>query len=252
MKFRTARGATALAFCGAIWLAAAAAASAREFVQDQAGMFSVSTVAQLNAQISSFNAATGKEIVVMTVPSLGGAALQSAAENAFSQQSVNGILIFVARDDRRDIIVPDRSGAQAGWFTPDVLRDIRTSMEAQFRSEDYDAGITGAVSAILNIYRAHRGNLNRTQSGEAGVAAPAAQRTSRLRHTSMFWWVILAIVGFLILRSVLRAASGARYYRGAPPGAPGAAPPGTPPGPGYGAPPGYGYGGYGGGGGSFW
>ncbi|MFZ1017027.1 MAG: TPM domain-containing protein [Candidatus Cybelea sp.] len=252
MKFRTARAATALAFCGAIWLAAAAAASAREFVQDQAGMFSVSTVAQLNAQISSFNAATGKEIVVMTVPSLGGAALQSAAENAFSQQSVNGILIFVARDDRRDIIVPDRSGAQAGWFTPDVLRDIRTSMEAQFRSEDYDAGITGAVSAILNIYRAHRGNLNRTQSGEAGAAAPAAQRTSRLRHTSMFWWVILAIVGFLILRSVLRAASGARYYRGAPPGAPGPGPPGTPPGPGYGPPPGYGYGGYGGGGGSFW
>jgi uncharacterized protein len=252
MKFRTAQAGTVLAICGAIWLAAAAAASARDFVQDQAGMFSVSTVAQLNAQISSFNAATGKEIVVMTVPSLGGAALQSAAESAFTQQSVNGILIFVARDDRRDIIVPDRSGAQAGWFTPDVLRDIRTSMEAQFRSENYDAGIAGAVSAILNIYRAHRGNLDRAQPGEAGAAAPAAHRTSRLRHTSMFWWVILAIVGFLILRSVLRAASGTHYYGGPPPGAPPGTPPGTPPGPGYGPPPGYGYGGYGGGGGSFW
>ena len=83
------------------------------------------------------------------------ATLQNAAQAAFTHQNVNGILIFVARDDRRDIIVPDRAGAQAGWFTPDVLRSIRTSMEAQFRSESYDAGITGAVDAILNVYRAH-------------------------------------------------------------------------------------------------
>jgi hypothetical protein len=56
----------------------------------------------------------------------------------------------------------------------------------------------------------------------------------------MFWWIIIAIVGFMVLRSILRAMSGPRYYGGAPGGAPG-------PMPGYG---GYGYGG--GGGGSFW
>jgi hypothetical protein len=61
----------------------------------------------------------------------------------------------------------------------------------------------------------------------------------------MLWWIIVAVAGFLILRSVLRAFSAPRYYGGAP----GAPPPGTPPpGPGYG--PGYGYGGFGGG--SFW
>jgi uncharacterized protein len=249
MKLRTATVRTGLAVFAAIWLAATGAASAKDFVQDQAGMFSAATVAQLNQQIASFNAATGKEIVVVTVPSLGGAALESAAQNAFTQQSVDGVLIFIARDDRRDIIVPDRAGVQAGWFTPDVLREIRTSMEAQFRSENYDAGVTGAVSAILNIYRAHRGGLNRSTSGGAALA-PAAQRSSRLGHVSMFWWVIIAVVGFLILRSVLRAMSAPRYYGGAPPGTPPA--PGAPPGPGYGPPPGYGYGGYGGGGGSFW
>ena len=85
-----------------------AAGRGGDFVQDQAGMFSAATVAQLNERIASFNAQTGKEIVVVTAPSLGGATLQSAAANAFSQQSVNGVLIFIARDDRRDIIVPDR------------------------------------------------------------------------------------------------------------------------------------------------
>ena len=129
----------------ALFGAAALPAAARDFVQDQAGMFSAATVAQLGARISSFNAQTGKEIVVVTTPSLAGATLQDAAASAFAQQNVNGILIYVARDDRRDIIVPDRAGAQAGWFTPDVLRSIRTSMEAQFKSENYDAGITGAL-----------------------------------------------------------------------------------------------------------
>src|SRR5579862_7222525 len=146
-----------LAGAGAVVIAVSAAlpAGARQFVQDQAGMFSPSTVAQLNERIGNFNAQTGKEIVVVTTPSLGGASLTDAANAAFSQQSVNGVLIFIARDDRRDIIVPDRAGAQAGWFTPDVLRSIRTSMEGQFRSESYDAGVTGAVDAILNVYRAH-------------------------------------------------------------------------------------------------
>ncbi|MBV8655000.1 MAG: TPM domain-containing protein, partial [Candidatus Eremiobacteraeota bacterium] len=146
-------------------LAAAAAvltavpAPARDFVQDGAGMFSASTVAQLNQRIGNFNAQTGKDVVVVTVPSLNGATLQNAAQSAFSQQNVNGVLIFVARDDRRDIIVPDRAGVQAGWFTPDVLRGIRESMEAQFRSENFDAGIAAAVDGVLNVYRAHAGNL---------------------------------------------------------------------------------------------
>ena len=232
----------------ALFLAVAAApALARDFVQDQAGMFSASTVAQLNERLAAFNAQTRKEVVVVTVPSLGGAALQQAAQTTFGQQSVNGVLIFIARDDRRDIIVPDRAGVQAGWFTPDVLRSIRASMEAQFRAEDYDAGITNAVDGILGIYRSHLGSLQSAQSNQSGSTAIVPVSNSpanRGVHISMFWWIIIAIVGFLLLRSILRAASAPRYS-----GAPGGPGTSAPSGPGYG--PGYGYGGYGGGG-SFW
>jgi uncharacterized membrane protein YgcG len=204
-------------------------------------MFSASTVAQLNQRISNFNASTGKDVVVVTVPSLGGATLQSAANSAFSSQNVNGVLIFIARDDRKDIIVPDRAGEQAGWFTPDVLRGIRQSMEAQFRSENFDAGITAAVDGVLNVYRAHTGSL-RTNANAGNSRVPATATTSNGGfHLSVFWWIIIAVVGFLILRSIMRSMSGPRYYGGAP-GAPGA------PGP----MPGYGGYGYGGGGGGFW
>jgi uncharacterized protein len=237
----------AIAACAVALLAVAAPAVARDFVQDQAGMFAAPTVGQLNARISSFNAQTGKEVVVVTTPSLGGATLQSAASAAFSAQSVNGVLIFIARDDRKDIIVPDRAGAQAGWFTPDVLRSIRMSMESQFRSESYDAGITGAVAAVLNVYRAHLGGLQRTTGSSVAPAQRVSSSWGGFR-ISMFWWIIIAVVGFLILRSILRAFAAPRYY-GGPPGA--APPPGAASGPGYGAGPGYGYGGFGGGG-SFW
>ena len=235
----------ALAAVAAALVAAGTAlpAVARDFVQDGAGMFSAATVAQLTTRISNFNAQTGKEIVVVTTPSLGGATLQSAAQSAFSQQNVNGVLIFIARDDRRDIIVPDRAGLQAGWFTPDVLRSIRTSMESQFKSENYDAGITGAVDAILNIYRAHLGGLQRSGSG-AALPAVRAPATGGI-HISMFWWIIIGIIAFLIVRSILRAKSAPRTY-----GAPGG-PIGQPMPPGGYGPGGYGYG-YGGGGGSFW
>ncbi len=231
---------------------AALPAAARDFVQDQAGMFSASTVSSLNERIGNFNAQTGKEVVVMTVPSLGSATLQDAANTAFSQQAINGVLIFIARDDRRDIIVPDRAGSQAGWFTPDVLQSIRTTMESQFRSEDFDAGITSAVGGVLNVYRAHAGSLRQSGSSTGVPATRSSVATRTGVHLSMFWWIIIIVVGFLILRSVMRALSTPRSYGppGAPPGTPGA-PGGMPPagyGPGYG---GYGGGGYGGGG-SFW
>jgi uncharacterized protein len=237
-----------LAALGALVLAStisALPAAARDFVQDQAGMLSAGTVSALDQRIGSFNAQTGKEIVVMTVSSLAGATLQDAAGAAFSAQKVNGVLVFIARDDRRDIIVPDRAGAQAGWFTPGVLKSIRTSMESSFRSEDYDAGVTTAVDGILNVYRAHVGASRQSSSNAAGapMTSPNLPSTGGI-HISMLWWIVIIVVGFLILRSVMRAVSAPRY------GPPGNMPPGQVPPGGYG--PGYGGGYGGGGGGSFW
>jgi uncharacterized protein len=199
--------------CGLALFAGSLPAAARDFVLDQAGMFSGATLAQLNERIGAFNAQTHKEIVVVTTPSLGGATLQNAAASAFAQQNVNGVLIFIARDDRRDIIVPDRAGVQAGWFTPDVLRSIRIAMEAQFKAEAYDAGITGAVDAILRIYQSHLRGLQTTGSTGAVPAERSPSSTGGF-HIPMFWLIIIVIVGFLILRSILRAFSAPRYYGG--------------------------------------
>jgi len=220
-------------------------------ITDGAGMFSQATISQLDQQISDFTAQTGKQIVVVTVPSLNGKSLNDAAEAVFQQQNVNGILIFIAKDDRRDIILPDTATAQ--FFPEQTIVSIRESMESAFKSEDYDGGITTAVTGILNVFRAH---LNSAPgAGAANNSAPAVPSTTYAparRHSgasSMWTIIILIVIGYLVLRSILRAMSGPRYYGGGP-GMPGAGGPG-PGGPGYG---GYGYGGpgYYGGGGGFW
>lgn len=242
---------TVLATLALLFGASALPAAARDFVQDQAKMFSSQAVQEVDGRITVFNQATGKEIVVVTVPTLAGAPLQDAAAKVFAEQNVNGVLIFIAREDRRDIIVPDKAGA--GWFTPDVLRSIRAAMEREFRNEAYDSGLLFGVDGVLAVYRQHMMTRSGAIIPQAGAPAAAPRAVAGGVHISMFWWIIIIVVGFLILRSIMRSMSAPRY---GPPGMPGAPPPGaTPPGgmppAGYG--PGYGPGyGYGGGGGSFW
>ncbi|MHB8146390.1 MAG: TPM domain-containing protein [Vulcanimicrobiaceae bacterium] len=233
-------------------------ASARTFVQDQAQMFSPATVAALNQRIGNFNAQTGKEILVVTVPTLNGADIATAASSAAQKQRLNGVIVFIAKNDRHDIILPGRAEVQSGWFTRDTVASIRQSMEAQFKSEDYDGGITTAVGSILGIYRSHLSSLQHGGAPNA-VAANAGAPSGGGVHIGMFWWIIIFAVGFLIVRAIFRSRSAPRYYppaQGGTPGAPGPQAPGTPPA-GAPMPPagppmgGYGMGGYGGGG-SFW
>jgi uncharacterized membrane protein YgcG len=209
-------------------------------------MFSAGTVSSLDSQIASLNASTGKEIVVVTVPSLNGETVANAAQKVFSEQNVNGVLIFIAKDDRQDIIIPGNDTAQ--FFPIATNQSIRTSMESQFKNGDFDGGITTAVGGVLDVFRAHQNTGGAPQSNS--YAYPAAATTSRhiVRsgvHFSMFMWIIFLVIGWLVIRSIFRATCGPRYYGG---GGPGMAGPGYG-GPGYG---GYGPGYYGGGGGGFW
>lgn len=250
-------------------------AAAKQFIQDQAGMLSPATVSTLESHLANFNGQTGKEIVVETVPSVPGGDVRTAALNAYSQQQINGFLIFVDQGDRKDFIIADNAAVNAGWWSAQSSNDVRTAMEAQFRAGDFDGGITTAVNTILDMYRSHLSSLPGNQQPTYGRGANYGYAPQGAGGSSggigSIWWIIMAIVAFMVFRSLTRAAAMQRYYAAAPgTAAPGAAPPGTPavtggtapgapaaPGaaPAAGAPgyaPGYG-GGFGGfGGGGFW
>jgi uncharacterized protein len=222
---------SAFALATAILAASVAPASAREsYVSDGAGMFNAATIASLNQSIGDFNRQTGKEVVVVTVPSLDGATPQDAAEKSFAQQQVNGVLVFLAKAEQKDGIVGDR--ASQAFFPPGTFDSIRQAMRGYFRDGDFDQGITTGVGLILAQYRSHERALG-TQGARTYVPSSASQSIGG-GGMSLFWLILILLAGFLIIRAVFRALLGGP--RMMPPGY------GGQPGPGYG-------GGYGGGGG---
>src|SRR6202035_3314310 len=62
---------------------APAFAARGSYVVDDAHMLSAGAVSQINQQIASFNASTGKEVVVVTTPSLNGTTPEAAVERSF-------------------------------------------------------------------------------------------------------------------------------------------------------------------------
>ncbi|MDQ6931323.1 MAG: TPM domain-containing protein, partial [Candidatus Eremiobacteraeota bacterium] len=246
MKRLSALAALAAALC----LSASPALARSSYVIDNASLLSPQTVTAIDQRVSAFNAQTGKEVVVQTVTSLGGSPIRDAAGKAFSDLGVNGVLIYIAKDDRKDFIVPDAAGTRAGWFSPSIFSPIYQSMGAQFKNGDYDGGVTTGVDSVLGIYRSHMSSLGGASGAVAPVRtranAPYASSPTGGFHLSGFWLIVLLVVAFLVIRSIIRAMSAPRMPMGygGPPAAPGA--------PGYGQQ-GYGpgYGGMGGGGGSF-
>jgi uncharacterized membrane protein YgcG len=215
------------------------------YVMDGASMFSSTTASALNQKIADFNRQTGKEVVVVTEPSLNGRTIKDAAERAFAQNQVNGVEIFLAKAEKQDLVVGDR--ASRAFFPAGSLTSIHDAMRGYFRSGDFDGGITTAVNLVLAQYRGHQGSLKRSEAPvQNAPSVPSTTARAGGFNMSWIWLILIAIAAFLIIRALFRAMAGPRMY---PPGYGG----GAPGAPGYGpGGPGYGMGGGMGGGGSFW
>ena len=227
--------------------AGATPALAGTWIDDGAAMLTPTTASQLDAKLQSFTAQTHKQIVVITVPTTSGVPIAQAAQSAYAQRGVNGFVIYIAKNDRRDIILPGRTEISSGWFSRSGIADIQSTMQSSFKSGDFDGGISGAVNAILSIYHSHLGSLNRSGGTlpNYGNSTPLATQSSGGFHVpGWFWFLAILFVLYLIVRSILRAifgGAGRMTGGGATPMAPmGGAPMGGP------------MGGMGGGGGGFW
>lgn len=148
--------------CGVVIAAAGLPAAALAYtspgsptghVNDFAQVLSSEAAANLNAELTAFNASTSNEIAVAIVPDMGGDYLENYAVKLFEEwgigkaQSDNGVLLLLAIEER-EIRIEVGYGLE-GALPDSVAARIIDSMAPQLRAGDYDAAVAGAVRDII-------------------------------------------------------------------------------------------------------
>ena len=130
--------------------------STNQLVNDFAGLMTSAQQAQLTQLLNNYARETSTQIAVVTETSLQGEpvfdrslAIAEGWGIGGSEEKDNGVLIYVARDDRKIYI---QTGYGVEGFLPDARagRIIRNIMTPAFRAGDYYAGIAGAAQAIMD------------------------------------------------------------------------------------------------------
>lgn len=108
----------------------------------------------LERRLREFQQRTSRQLVVVTVPSLGGETVEDygfrlgEAWELGDREADNGAILLIARDDRRmrievgDGLEPILTDGMSGLI-------IRREIQPRFRAGDYPGGINAGVNAIL-------------------------------------------------------------------------------------------------------
>lgn len=125
-------------------------------VVDDAGILSRSTVENLTSRLAQHEQATGEQVVVVTVKSLQGYAIEDFGYQlgrywGIGQKDKNtGALLIVAPNDRKARI-------EVGYGLEGKLTDalsraiIENDLLPSFRRGDFDAGVTAGTNSLLTV-----------------------------------------------------------------------------------------------------
>jgi uncharacterized protein len=170
-------------------------------VLDQANVIPAPQKAALDAKLRAYNQATGRAVIVATVSSLDGLAVDDYAQHLVEAWGIGGakteegVLLLVAPAERQ-IRIANGRGVQERLTDALSGRIIRDTITPQFKAGDFGSGITAGVDAIIT-------QLDRSPADAKAVAeaAAAANQSSGKGKTSaggVIFWVVL-IVFFMLL-----------------------------------------------------
>jgi len=204
-------------------------------IQDDATMLSASARASAESKSAQIQRDTGKTVAVKTVPNLGGKDISTVADQYFQQQKLNGVLLYLARDDKKFKITIGANTRQEISTSEEAA--IRDQMTQRFAANDFDGGVLNAMDRIgATLRTAAPARTGQTQP----ATAPAAKSSSGF-PALLILLIVVAVVA-VVLIMVLRRNRGSGTPRG-PMSGPNAGPQGGYPpqggyGPGYGQQPG--------------
>ncbi len=192
------------------WAGAASALEVpayRGYVNDYAGMLSAETVAQLERGLADFDRTDSTQVAILTIPSLEGGALEDFSIKVVEKWGVgskgkdNGVLLLVARDDRKVRIEVGRGleGVLTDLISGRIVAQVITPA---FKAGQIDQGVMAGTAAII---QATRGEFK----------AEARRAGGRGEPSPLFKFAILAIIATAFIGMMSRklgAAAGASIF----------------------------------------
>ena len=128
------------------------------YATDLTGTLSPGDLADLNARLRAFDDSTSTQVVFLMVPTIGNYAVEEAALKVAEENKIgrkgrdNGVLLFVAQDDRAIRI---EVGYGLEGVLPDIIcgQIIRNEIIPAFRAGDYSGGIHAGLQSIMLAVR---------------------------------------------------------------------------------------------------
>jgi uncharacterized protein len=182
-------------------------------ILDQANIIPQAQESALDAKLKAYTQATGRAVMVVTIPSLDGQDIESfgsALGHAWAvggKGTDQGLILIVAPSERK---VRIEVGYGLEEYLPDVLagRIVQQTITPKFKAGDFPGGIDAGIDAITT-------QLDRTPADAKAVAeaAAAAMRNAGQDEgasiPSVIFWIVL-IVFFMF---VFGGRRGRRGYR---------------------------------------
>ena len=207
----------------ALLLALGTAAHAQDYpprpegpVYDGANILSPETEAKLDTELRAYNAQTGRAIIVATVPSLGGASIETYATTLYTdkwgiggKERDAGLLLLIAPSERKMRIEVGYGlhGYFGGIMAGRVINDV---IAPRFKEGNFDAGVTDGVAAIL----AHLAKAPEDAVAiEEAAQAAAAQKSRSDGGFPIGVLIWLAFMFFFFLLPILASQGRRRKYR---------------------------------------
>jgi uncharacterized protein len=143
-------------------------------VVDNAEILSPAVRDKLSADLKAHEDRTTNQVAVLTVKSLEGDSVEDFATRVFESWKLgrkgkdNGVLVIVAPADRR-MRIEVGYGLEGTLTDAAAARIIRDRITPRFKANDFDAGVSEGVAAILATLEG-RGSDSGGASGDAGGA----------------------------------------------------------------------------------
>ena len=173
-------------------------------VNDYAELLSPATEASLESVLKSLESSDSTQIVVLTIGSLQGDSLEEFSLRVvedwkIGQQGLdNGVLLLVARDDRK-IRIEVGYGLEGKLTDMTAGRIIGNVMGPRFKQGDFNQGIIDGIGAIVMTVRGEFTAAAETKPNGSGREDPGGLLTSMI--------FIFFIFGSLLRKSKVAAAA---------------------------------------------